>query len=97
MMYNFTYGITAEEASMLTLTSDSFMNFREKVYAGIIYEAAKDHLSHTESFDYDCTIGVCIEMKLFMQELRDKGFRVVLDKENHYLTVGWMAPQDYIV
>lgn len=96
-MYNFTYGITAEEASMLTLTSDSFMNFREKVYAGVIYEAAKDHLSHTESFDYDWTIGSCIEIKLFIQELRDKGFRVDLDKENHNLTVSWKAPQDYIV
>ena len=96
-MYNFTYGITAEEASMLTLTDDSFMNFREKVYAGIIYDAAKDHLSHTESFDYDWTIGSCIEMKLFMQELRDKGFRVDLDKENRYLTASWKAPQDYIV
>lgn len=96
-MYNFTYGITAEEASMLTLTSDSFMNFREKVYAGVTYDAAKDNLSHTESFDYDWTIGSCMEIKLFMQELRDKGFRVDLDKENHYLTVSWKAPQDYIV
>ena len=96
-MYNFTYGITAEEASMLTLTSDSFMNFREKVYAGIMYEAAKEHLTHTESFDYDWTIGSCVEIKLFMQELRDKGFRVDLDKANHCLMVRWKAPQDYIV
>lgn len=96
-MYKFTKGFTAEEASMLTLTSDSFMNFRERVYAGIRYDAAKDNFSHTESFDYDWTIGSCMEIKLFMQELRDKGFRVDLDKENHYLTVGWMAPQDYIV
>ena len=94
-MYNFTYGITAEEASMLTLTSDSFMNFREKVYAGVIYDAAKDNLSHTESFNW--TIGSCMEIKLLMQELRDKGFRVDLDKENHCLTVSWKAPQDYIV
>lgn len=96
-MYNFTYGITAEEASMLTLTSDSFMNFREKVYAGIIYEAAKDHVVHVESFNYDWTIGSCIEMQLLIQELRDKGFRVNLDKENHTLTVAWKFPQDYIV
>ncbi len=96
-MYNFTHGITAKEASMLTLTKDSFMNFREKVYAGIIYEAAKEHVVHIESFDYDWTIGSCIEMKLFMQELRDKGFRVDLNKENHNLTVTWRFPQDYIV
>lgn len=96
-MYNFTYGITAEEASMLTLTSDSFMNFREKVYAGIIYDAARDRIVHVESFDYDWTIGSCIEMKLFMQELRDKGFRVDLDKGNHDLMVSWKFPQDYIV
>ena len=95
-MYNFTYGVTAEEASMLTLTSDSFMNFREKVYAGIQYEAAKGHVVHVESFDYDWTIGSCIEMKLFIQELRDKGFRVDLEK-NHSLTVTWKFPQDYIV
>ena len=96
-MYNFTYGITAEEASMLTLTSDSFMNFREKVYAGVMYEAAKGHFSHKESFDYDWTIGSCVEIKLFMQELRDKGFRVDLDKENHGLRVSWKTPESYIV
>lgn len=96
-MYNFTYGITAEEASMLTLTDDSFMNFREKVYAGIQYEAAKGHFNHTESFNYDWTIGSCIEIKLFMQELREKSFRVDLNKENRYLTVSWKTPQDYIV
>lgn len=96
-MYNFTYGITAEEASMLTLTSDSFMNFREKVYAGIIYEAAKGHIVHTESFDYDWTIGSCIEMQLFIQELRDKSFRVDLNKGDHNLTIAWKFPQDYIV
>ena len=96
-MYNFTYGITAKEASMLTLTSDSFMNFREKVYAGVTYEAAREHYTHVESFDYDPTIGVCMEMKLFIQELRDKGFRVDLDKENHCLRVSWRPPESYIV
>ena len=96
-MYNFTYGITAKEASMLTLTKDSFMNFREKVYAGIMYDAANDHFSHVESFDYDRLIGLCIEMKLFMQELRDNGFRVDLNKENHYLRVSWNTPQNYVV
>ena len=96
-MYNFTHGITAKEASMLTLTSDSFMNFREKVYAGVIYEAARDHIVHIESFNYDWTIGSCIEMKLFIQELRDKGFKVNLDKENHSLMVSWELPQVYIV
>lgn len=96
-MYNFTHGFTAKEASMLTLTADSFMNFRERVYAGIKYEAAKDHFSHVESFDYDRLIGLCIEMKLFMQELRDKGFRVNLDKENHCLRVSWNTPQNYVV
>ena len=96
-MYKFTEGFTAKEASMLTLTSDSFMNFRERVYAGIKYDAAKDYFSHIESFDYDWTIGSCIEIKLFMQELRDKGFRVYLDKHDHSLTVNWDTPQDYIV
>ena len=96
-MYNFTYGITAEEASMLTLTSDSFMNFREKVYAGVIRNAAEGCFNHTESFYDNWTIGSCIEMKLFIQELRDKGFRVELDKQDHNLTVSWKTPQDYIV
>ena len=96
-MYNFTHGITAKEASMLTLTSDSFMNFREKVYAGIMYEAAKGYFSHVESFSYDPTIGLCIEMRLFIRELRSKDFRVDLDKEDHNLTIGWKTPQNYIV
>lgn len=96
-MYNFTHGITAKQASMLTLTKDSFMNFREKVYAGIMYEAAKEHFIHSESFDYDWTIGSCMEIKLFIQELRSKGFRVDLDRENHCLRVSWHTPQNYVV
>ena len=96
-MYKFTKGFTAKEASMLTLTSDSFMNFREKVYAGIIYEAAKEHFTHIESFDYDWTIGACIEMKLFIQELRSHNFIVELDKANHKLSVSWRPPESYIV
>ena len=96
-MYKFTKGFTAKEASMLTLTSDSFMNFREKVYAGIIYEAAKEHFTHTELFDYDPTIGICMEMKLFIQELRSHNFIVELDKANHKLSVSWRPPESYIV
>ena len=96
-MYKFTKGFTAKEASMLALTSDSFMNFREKVYAGIRYDAAKEHFTHTELFDYDPTIGICMEMKLFIQELRSYDFIVELDKENHKLSVGWRPPKNYIV
>lgn len=96
-MYNFTHGITAKEASMLTLTDSSFMNFREKVYAGVMYEAAKGYFNHIESFSYDWTIGSCLEMKLFMQELRSKDFKVDLDKENHNLMVSWKTPQNYVV
>ena len=96
-MYKFTKGFTAKEASMLTLTNDSFMNFRERVYAGIKYAAAKELFTHIESFDYDWTIGACMEMKLFVQELRNYDFIVELDKENHKLNVSWRPPENYIV
>ena len=95
-MYKFTKGITAKEASMLTLTSDSFMNFRERVYAGIRYDATKDCHMHIESFKYDPTIGTCLEMHLFKQELENNGFAVYLDKDVCSLSVAWKVPACYI-
>ena len=96
-MYNFTKGFTAKEASMLTLTSDTFVNFRERVYAGIRYNATKDYHMHVESFKNDPTIGTCVEMRLFKQELENNGFAVYLDEDVCSLSVAWKSPVCYIV
>lgn len=95
-MYQYTQGFTAKEASMLTLNDQCFLNFREGVYAGIRRAAAYGQYECTESFTDDPTIGICLEMKLLLQELRKAGFDPKLSIADNSLTVTWPRPGAYL-
>ena len=95
-MYQYTEWFTAKEASMLTLNDQCFLNFRERVYAGIRRAAALGLYEHTESFADDPTIGICLEMKLLLQELRKAGFDPKLSIADNYLTITWPRPGAYL-